>query len=67
LMGFDLNQFCVHTNASTVVGANELRKGSNIRPLVLNADSKATVVMGMANTIRAIWASIGNLVEFTLH
>jgi hypothetical protein len=66
-MGFDLNQFCAHTNASTVIGANELRKGSNTRPPVINADSEATVVIGMTNTIRAIWASTGNLVEFTFH
>jgi hypothetical protein len=62
-MGFDLNQFCAHTNASNIVGANELQKGSNTRPPVLNSDSEATVVMRMANTIRAIWASMGNLVS----
>jgi len=67
LRGLELNQFCAHINASTVFGANELRKGSNTRPPVLNADSEATVVMGMANTIRAIWASTENLVEFTFH
>jgi hypothetical protein len=44
-MGFDLNQFCEHTKPSTVLGANELRKGSNTRPPVLKANSEATVVM----------------------
>jgi hypothetical protein len=34
---------------------------------VLKADFEATVVMGMANTSRAILARIGNLVHFTFH
>jgi hypothetical protein len=66
-MGFDLNQFCEHIKASTVVGANELRKGSKTRPQVLKVDSEATVVMGIAKASRAIWASTENLVEFTFH
>jgi hypothetical protein len=66
-MGFDLNQFCEHSKALTVVGANELRKGSKTRPPVLKADSEATVVMRIAKTSRTIWAITGNLIEFTFH
>jgi hypothetical protein len=66
-MGFDLNQFYEHIKASTVVGANELRKGSKTRSPVLKADYEATVVMGIAKTSRAIWAITGNLVEFTFY
>jgi hypothetical protein len=66
-MGFGHNQFCEYIKASTVLGANELREGSKTRPLMVKADSKATVGMGIDKISRAIWASIGNLVEFTFH
>jgi hypothetical protein len=46
---------------------NELLKQSNTRPLVLNADSEATVEIGMASTSRAISASIGYLIPLTFH
>jgi hypothetical protein len=66
-MGFDLNQFCEHIKASTIVGANELWKGSKTCPPVLKVDFEATVVMEIAKTSRAIWAITRNLVEFTFH
>jgi hypothetical protein len=66
-MGFDLNQLCEHIKASTVVGANELRKGSKTRLPMLKADSEATVVMRIAKTSHAIWAIIVIFVEFTFH
>ena len=53
--------------AFTIDGANELRYESSTRPPVLNADSDATVVMGMANMSRITRAKIGYLVELTFH
>ena len=42
-------------------GVRELRKSSKMCPLVINADSDATVDIGIASTSRAMRASIGNL------
>jgi hypothetical protein len=66
-INFDLNQFCEYIKALTVLRANELQQGSNTRPPMLKADFEATVVMGMDKTSFAIWANIGNLVEFIFH
>jgi hypothetical protein len=57
----------VHTSASIVFGAKELLNGSSTQPPVLNADSEATVVTGMANTSRATSERIGNFVEVTFY
>jgi hypothetical protein len=56
-----LNQSCVCTNDSSINGVRELRKSSKICPLVLNADSEATVEIGIASTSRAKRDKIGNL------
>jgi hypothetical protein len=48
----------VQINALTVNGDNELLKGSNIRHLLLNADSDANVETGITNISRAISAKI---------
>jgi hypothetical protein len=50
-----------------LLGPMNLKKDPTPRPPMLNVDSEATVVIRMANTIRAIWASTENLVEFTFH
>ena len=48
------NQFWVQIRASTVLGDSELRNESKTHPLVLKADSDATVETRIANTSRAI-------------
>jgi hypothetical protein len=60
-------QFCVQIKASAVSGDNELLKQSNTRPPVLNADSEATVEIGMANTSRAIFVRIVYLDALTFY
>jgi len=50
-----------------VRGDNELLNVSNTRPLLLKADSEATVEIGMANTSRAIAARIGYFGALTFH
>lgn len=59
------SQLCVHTNASTISGVNELRKGSSIHPSGLKADSDTTVETCTANTSLAIVDKI--LVQFDFH
>jgi hypothetical protein len=58
----------VHTPMlQLLLGPMNFEKDPTPRPPMLNTDFEATVVIRMANTIRVIWASIGNLVEFTFH
>ena len=46
----DLNQFCVEIKVLTVLGDDELRKGSKTRPPVLDTDSDATIETRIAKT-----------------
>ena len=46
----DLNQFCVEIKVLTVLGDDELRKGSKTRPPVLDTDPDATVETRIAKT-----------------
>lgn len=46
---------------------NELLKVSNTRPLLLKADSEATMEIGMTNTSRAITARVGYFGTLTFH
>ena len=46
----NLNQLWMHINASIVFGFSRLRCFVILFPLMLKADSDATVVSGMANT-----------------
>ena len=62
-----LSQSCAQTRASTVNGVREVRKSSKIRPLVLKADSDATVETGIASTSRAKWAKTGSLGALSFH
>jgi hypothetical protein len=49
-----LSQSYVQTRHSSMNGVRDVRKSSNIRPLVLKADSAATVEMGIASTSQAM-------------
>jgi hypothetical protein len=54
LMGVDLlSQSWVHKRASNMKGVREVRKSSEIHPLVLKTDSEATVDIGIS---RISWA-----------
>ena len=46
----DLNQFCVEIKVLTVLGDDELRKGSKTRPPILDTGSNATVETRIAKT-----------------
>ena len=59
-----LSQSWTQIRDCTILGVNELLKGSRTRPPVLNAHSDATLEIGMANTSRTISARIGNLGSF---
>lgn len=52
-VGFDLIQSWAHIKASAVFGVSELLNGSITLPPTLNADSEATVVIGIARTFFA--------------
>ena len=54
LIAFERSQFCAHTSVSTVVGANVERNGLITLPLVLNADSEATLDIRIAKISLAI-------------
>ena len=61
------NQSWVHIIASKVFGWSLLLWGLINLPLVLNADSDATVDIGMAKISLAIVCKIGYLLEFAFH
>jgi hypothetical protein len=54
-------------SALTLVEAKDDRLSDTTLPEVLNADSEATDVAGIARNCRAIIASFGNFVSFNFH
>ena len=61
------NQSCAHIKHWSVNGDKELLKSSRTRPLVLKADSEATVDMGIANISLAMHERIGKRGELHFH
>ena len=61
------NQFWAHIKASNVLGCNLLRCGLTNLPLVLKADSEATVETWMAKISLAIACKVGYLLPFAFH
>ena len=62
-----LSQSWAQTRAWTMNGVSEVLNSFRMRPLVLNADSEATVDTRTANTSWAILANIGNLAALSYH
>jgi hypothetical protein len=63
----ECRQHCPHISASTILGDKELLKGETTRPLLLNADSEATVDTCTTRTSLASLDNTGYLPEFTFH
>ena len=60
-------KFCVQIKLSTIIGGNELVKGSNICPIVLKVDLEAIVKMEMTNTSHVISAMIRYSTKFIFY
>ena len=61
------SQFCGHIRFWTMKGVSELWNGSTMCPLVLNADSDATMEIGTANTLLATLDNTWYLLELPFH
>jgi hypothetical protein len=62
-----LSQSCEHIKASNIPGVRRLRCSLRTLPLVMNADSEAIVLNGIALISRAIIHKVGYRVPATFH